>query len=160
VSFLVKRPLQSQGLSERHRRGAPMPTLHIDGQWQSAASGETREITCPADGSAVVTVDEGGEADALAAVRAARAAFDHGPWPSTPTPERAALLYRVADRLERELDDVARLESLDTGKRHVESRIDMEDSVAVFRHFASLAQAEAGRVVDPGVPDVSSRAVA
>ena len=136
-----------------------MPTLHIDGQWQTAASGETRDITCPADGSVVVTVDEGGEADALAAVRAARAAFDHGPWPSTPAPERSALLHRVADRLERELDEVARLEALDTGKRLVEARIDMEDIVAVFRHFAGLAQAEAGRVVDPGVPDVSSRVV-
>lgn len=136
-----------------------MSTLHIDGSWRSALSGETREITCPADGSAVITVDEGGEADALEAVRAARRAFDHGPWPSTPSPERAALLHRIADRLQDEIEDVARLESLDTGKRLVESRIDMEDIIAVFRHFASLAQAEAGRVVDAGMPDVSSRVV-
>ena len=136
-----------------------MKTLHIDGRWRAAASGDTREITCPADGSVVVTVDEGGAEDALEAVRAARRAFDEGPWPSTPAPERAALLHRIADRLERELDEVARLESLDTGKRLVESRIDMEDIVAVFRHFAGLAQAEAGRVVDAGVPDVSSRVV-
>src|SRR5690606_19963831 len=93
------------------------------------------------------------------AARAARAAFDNGPWPNTPAPERAALLHRLADRLERELDDVARLESQDTGKRFVESRMDMQDIVAVFRHFAALAQAEAGRVVDPGTPDVSSRIV-
>ncbi len=92
-----------------------MTTLHIAGQWRSAASGETREIICPADGSVVATVDEGGVPDAQDAVRAARAAFDNGPWPSTPAPERAALLHRVADRLERELDEVARLESLDTG---------------------------------------------
>ncbi len=136
-----------------------MSTLHIDGQWRAAASGETREITCPADGTVVTTVDEGGSADALEAIRAARRAFDHGPWPSTPTPERAALLHRIADRLERELEDVARLESLDTGKRLAESRIDMEDIVAVFRHFASLAQGEAGHVVDAGMPDVSSRVV-
>ena len=136
-----------------------MTTLHIAGQWRAAASGETREITSPADGSVVATVDEGGVADAQDAVRAARAAFDNGPWPTTPAPERAALLHRVADRLERELDDVATLESQDTGKRLVESRMDMEDIVAVFRHFASLAQAEAGRVVDPGTPDVSSRIV-
>lgn len=136
-----------------------MSTLYIAGQWRAAASGETREITSPADGSVVVTVDEGGAGDALEAVRAAREAFDSGPWPSTPAPERAALLHRIADRLERELDDVARLESLDTGKRHVEARLDMEDIVAVFRHFASLAQAEAGHVVDAGMPDVSSRVV-
>ena len=136
-----------------------MSTLHIDGAWRAATSGETREITCPADGTVVITVDEGGEADALEAVRAARRAFDEGPWPSTPSPERAALLHRVADRLQSEIEDVARLESLDTGKRLAESRIDMEDIIAVFRHFASLAQAEAGRVVDAGMPDVSSRVV-
>lgn len=136
-----------------------MSTLYINGQWRTAASGETREVTCPADRSVVATVDEGGAADALEAVRAARVAFDEGPWPTTPTPERAALLTRIADRLERELEDVARLEALDTGKRMVEARIDMQDIVAVFRHFASLAQAEAGRVIDAGMPDVSSRVV-
>lgn len=136
-----------------------MSTLHIDGEWRAATSGETRVITCPADGTVVITVDEGCETDALEAVRAARRAFDEGPWPSTPSPERAALLHRIADRLQSEIEDVARLESLDTGKRLVESRIDMEDIIAVFRHFASLAQAEAGRVVDAGTPDVSSRVV-
>ncbi|MCL8025174.1 aldehyde dehydrogenase family protein [Nocardioides bruguierae] len=137
----------------------PTPSLHIDGTWRAAADGETREIRCPADGSHVVTVAEGGAADAEAAVLAARRAFDEGPWPRTPAPERAALLHRLADRLEAEKDEVARLESLDTGKRFVESQIDVDDIVTVFRHFASLAQAEAGRVVDPGVPDVSSRVV-
>ena len=106
-----------------------MTTLHINGQWRTAASGETREITCPADGSVVATVDEGGAADALEAVRAARQAFDSGPWPSTPAPERAALLHRLADRLESELEEVARLEALDTGKRMVETRIDMHLSL-------------------------------
>lgn len=133
--------------------------LFIGGRWRDAADGETREIHCPADGSHVVTVPEGHADDAVAAVAAARAAFDDGPWPRTPAPERAALLHRLADRLETEKEEVARLESLDTGKRLVESRIDVDDIVAVFRHFASLAQADAGRVVDTGVPDVASRVV-
>jgi betaine-aldehyde dehydrogenase len=51
------------------------------------------------------------------------------------------------------------LESLDTGKRRVESEIDVDDVVAVFRHYAGLANADAGRVVDTGMPDVSSRVV-
>ncbi len=54
---------------------------------------------------------------------------------------------------------VAELESLDTGKRFVESQIDVDDIVAVFRHFASLANADAGRVVDTGMAGVSSRIV-
>ena len=136
-----------------------MPDLFIDGTWCDAADGATRDIHCPADGRHVVTVSEGGEKDAVAAVVAARSAFDNGPWPGTPAPERAALLHRLADRLEADKDEVARLESLDTGKRFVESQIDVDDIVSVFRHFAALAQAEAGRVVDTGMPDVVSRVV-
>jgi betaine-aldehyde dehydrogenase len=136
-----------------------MPHLYIDGEWRDAADGATREIRCPADGSLVTTVSEAGETDALAAVRAARRAFDHGPWRDTSSTERAEILRTVADRLEAEKDHVARLESLDTGKRFVESQIDVDDIVGVFRHFANLANADAGRVVDTGMPEVSSRIV-
>ena len=132
---------------------------YIDGEWRDAADGATREIHCPADGSLVATAAEGSESDALDAVRAARRAFDDGPWPHTPSPERAALLHRLADRLVAEKEQVARLESLDTGKRLVESRIDVDDVVGVFRHYAGLAQADAGRMVDTGMPDVVSRVV-
>jgi betaine-aldehyde dehydrogenase len=133
--------------------------LLIDGQWRDSSDGGTRTIRCPADGSEVGVVPEATAADAEAAVRAARRAFDEGPWPGTPAPERAALLRRVADRLVAEKDEVARLESLDTGKRFVESQIDVDDIEAVFRHFADLAAADAGRVVDTGQPDVASRVV-
>ena len=136
-----------------------MPEIYVAGRWRDAADGATREIRCPADGSLHATVSEGTAEDALAAVLAARSAFDNGPWPTTPAPERAAVLHRVADRLEAEKEEVARLESLDTGKRMVESRIDVDDIVGVFRHYAGLAQAEAGRVVDTGMPDVVSRVV-
>ena len=136
-----------------------MPELFIDGSWRDAGDGRTREIRCPADGSVVATVSEAGPEDALDAVRAARRAFDEGPWRDTPAPERAAILHRVADRLEADKDEVARLESLDTGKRLVESEIDVDDIVSVFRHYAGLANADAGRVVDTGMPDVSSRVV-
>ena len=136
-----------------------MDTLLIAGAWRPAHDARTRTIHCPADGREVVTVAEASEADARDAVAAARAAFDSGPWPRTPAPERAALLRRLADRLEAERDEVARLESLDTGKRFVESQIDVDDIVAVFRHFADLATADAGRVVETGMPAVSSRVV-
>jgi len=133
--------------------------MFIDGQWCEAASRRHREITCPADGSVVATVPEGDAGDAARAVDAARRAFDQGEWAATGSAERARLLFRLADRLEQHKDEVARLESLDTGKRLVESRIDMDDIAGVLRHFASLAQAHAGRVVDTGRADVSSRVV-
>ena len=136
-----------------------MTTLFIDGTWSDAADGATREIRCPADGRHVVTVAEAGPADAEAAIGAARRAFDSEPWPSTSFLERSALLHRLADLLERDKADIARLESLDTGKRLVESEYDVDDIVGVFRHFAGLAGAESGRVVDAGRADVVSRIV-
>ena len=136
-----------------------MPELFIDGTWRDAADGGMREIRCPADGSLVATVSEGTAEDARAAVRAARKAFDDGPWRDTTALERAEILHRVADLLEQQKGEVARLESLDTGKRLVESEIDVDDIVSVFRHYAGLANADAGRVVDAGMPEVSSRIV-
>ena len=93
-----------------------MAELFVDGRWRPAAEGGTREITCPADGSHVGTVAEATDADTLAAIAAARTAFDDGPWPRTSMSERGALLGRVADLLERDAAEVARAEALDTGK--------------------------------------------
>ncbi len=102
---------------------------------------------------------EAGPEDAQAAVAAARRAFDGGEWGPWTSAERAELLDRLADKLEAEADEVARLEALDTGKRLVEAKIDMADVVSVFRHFAKIAQADAGRVVDTANPAISSRIV-
>ncbi|MGP8303826.1 aldehyde dehydrogenase family protein [Streptomyces inhibens] len=136
-----------------------MPDLFIDGRWRSALTERTREIRCPADGSLVAVVDEAGGKDALDAVAAARRAFDEGPWPHTPDAERGDLLLRVAGLLLRDKAALARAESLDTGKRLVESEADIDDIAACFRYFGRLAGTEDGRVVDPGAPGIDSRIV-
>ncbi|AKN75642.1 betaine-aldehyde dehydrogenase [Streptomyces sp. PBH53] len=136
-----------------------MPDLYIDGMWRSALDERTREIRCPADGSLVGVVDEAGGKDTVEAVAAARRAFDTGPWPRTPAAERADLLLRVAGLLARDKDALARAESLDTGKRLVESAYDMDDVVNCFRYFGRLAASETGRVIDTGRADVDSRVV-
>ncbi len=132
-------------------------TLCIDGVWRPAAGGATREILDPADGTVLATVAEADARDADAAVAAARRAFDSGPWPRTPVPERAALLRRVADLLVRDREEIALTESRDTGKTLAEGRVDVDDVTAAFRWFATLVESEpAGRVVDAGSPDVHS----
>ena len=135
-----------------------MAELFIDGHWRPAAEGGTREITCPADGSHVGTVAEATDTDTLAAIGAARTAFDDGPWPRTPMTERGALLTRVADLLERDASEIARAEALDTGKRFVEAEYDVADVVSVFRHYAGVASmaSDAGRVADVGRDGVES----
>ena len=136
-----------------------MPEIFVHGRWQSARNGGLREIRCPADGSLVAEVDEAGSEDAAEAIASARHAFDHGPWPDVPAGERGTLLGRVAELLERDRDAIARAESLDTGKRIVESEYDVDDVAAVFRHYARVAAEDAGRVVDTGRTDVVSRVV-
>ncbi|NKQ56849.1 aldehyde dehydrogenase family protein [Amycolatopsis sp. K13G38] len=136
-----------------------MTELFIGGEWVAAKHGRTRRIQCPADGSVVGEVAEATREDTEAAIAAARTAFDAGPWPSTPAMTRGDLLLRVADLLERDKAGYARAESLDTGKRLVESEYDIADVTACFRYFGKLAGQDAGRVVDAGGPDAFSRIV-
>jgi betaine-aldehyde dehydrogenase len=136
-----------------------MSSLYIGGSWRSAASGATREIRCPADGTLVATVPEAGGADAREAVAAARTAFDTGPWPGTPERQRADLVAAVADVIERDSREFARAESLDTGKRLVESEYDMADVVACLRYYSGIGGTDSGRVVDTGRTDAISRIV-
>jgi len=136
-----------------------MATLFIDGTWRPGSSSDQREVVNPFDQSVVAKVDEATVEDVAAAVGAARAAFDAGEWPGTPAAERGALLRRVADLLVRDREDVARLETLDTGKTVGESRQDVDDVTAVFRYYADLADKDPGRLVDAGRADVVSRVV-
>jgi betaine-aldehyde dehydrogenase len=136
-----------------------VPSLYIDGEWTTGTAG-TADVLNPYDQSVVQTIDQAGPADVQRAVAAARAAFDSGPWPTTPVAERSALLHRVADLLVRDKERIARTESLDTGKTLRESRIDVDDVTAVFRYYADLVAVQAaGRLVDTGQPNVVSRVV-
>jgi len=134
-----------------------MTSIFVAGQWVEAFGSTTREIRCPADASLVREVADATGDHASAAVLAARDAFDHGPWPSTPERERGALLSRVADLLVRDKAVYARAEALDTGKRLVEAEYDLDDITACFRYFAASAGDHIGRVVDTGRVDAISR---
>jgi betaine-aldehyde dehydrogenase len=132
-------------------------TIHVNGAWRGAASGAQREVLDPADAKTLAVVAEGGVADTDAAVAAAREAFDEGRWPHTPVAERAALLRRAADLLQRDREAIALTESRDTGKTLEEGRVDVDDVTNAFRYFADLVVNESGgRVVDAGSPDIHS----
>ncbi|MGD9482303.1 aldehyde dehydrogenase family protein [Streptomyces sp. TRM70308] len=135
-----------------------MPELYIDGQWVAAAAGGRHQVVNPFDASVITEVDDGDETDVDHAVRAARRAFDSGQWSGLPTRERADVLHRVSRFLLRDQEEIARTETLDTGKTLTEARVDVEDVANCFRYFAELAGKDAGRVVDVG-PGVLSRVV-
>jgi betaine-aldehyde dehydrogenase len=135
-------------------------SLFIDGEWVASGDGTCSPVVNPSDGSVVTEVDVATDEQVQAAIAAARRAFDETEWPRTSPAERAALLDRIADLLERDLDDLARAETLNTGKALRESRIDIGDVIKVFRYYADLVVDEdAGRPVDAGSPTVVSRVV-
>jgi betaine-aldehyde dehydrogenase len=146
-------------LRDSQRERQRVHDLFVDGEWRAPALAAERQIRSPADGELVATVAEAAEADADAAVDAARAAFDRNDWRCLPEQERAAILARAADLIEGDKKDFARAESLDTGKRLVESGYDMDDVVACLRFYAGLGGTQAGRVVDTGRVDAISRIV-
>jgi betaine-aldehyde dehydrogenase len=133
-----------------------MNDLYIDGTWLDARSGASREITDPLDQRVVRTVAEADADDARDAIAAARRAFDDGDWPHLPGAERGRLLGRLADAIEADREQLASLETDDTGKTLVESRMDMDDIAGVVRYYAGLADKDGGEVVDAPIPGLRS----
>src|SRR5437870_4483511 len=116
---------------------APVRRMLIDGKWVEAASGKTFETPNPATGEVLARVAEAGPEDVDRAARAARRAFDAGPWPHTPPNERERFLLKVADLIEVHADELAQLETLDNGKPFMESRhVDIPAAAATFRYYA------------------------
>ena len=128
----------------------------IDGAQVPASSGATRAIINPFDRTVIARVAEGDRDDAQAAIAAARRAFDHGEWPRTPGKERGALLLRLAAQVERHRDELARLETLDTGKTLTESRWDMDDIAGLFRYYGRLAGELVGEPIESPAPGSTS----
>jgi len=136
-----------------------VPSLFIDGQWVASGDGTCSPVVDPSDGTIVTEVDVATDAQVQAAIASARRAFDRTEWARRPTSERAALLDRVADLLDRDLEALADAETANTGKALRESRADIADVIRVFRYYADLADKEAGRLVDAGSPTAISRIV-
>ena len=125
--------------------------MYIDGRWTGAASGETYEVIDPASEKVIGRVPKAGVADAEQAVRAARAAFDTGPWPKMKAVERAEVLNRAAALIRERAEHLARLESLQMGKLLEESRVDMQDAAHTFELYGGMVQDQHGETLEvPG----------
>ncbi len=133
--------------------------MYIDGQWVAAESGATREIINPYNQEVVAEVAEGDRSDAKAAIAAARRAFDAGEWADTPAPQRGALVHKLGELVERDHEELAELETLDTGKTLEESRWDMNDIAGIFKYFAGLADKDGGEIIASPVADSTSQVV-
>jgi aldehyde dehydrogenase (NAD+)/betaine-aldehyde dehydrogenase len=120
--------------------------LFIGGEFVDAVDGGAIEVRNPHDGSLLAEVAEARAADVDRAVEAATAAFPA--WSATPAAERGRLLYRLADAIEANADELARLESTDTGHPLKDSTLlDVPRTVATYRYFAGIADKVEGSVV-------------
>ena len=130
----------------------PSTKLLINGQWVEAVSGKRFTTINPATGDPICDVAEADEADVNLAVKAARAAFhSKAPWRRMSASERGKLLYKLADLMEKNADDLARLESLDNGKPYtIAKAADVALSIACYRYFAGWADKVQGKTIPVG----------
>ena len=119
----------------------PFTALHlIGGQWQGSADGKTFDRISPSHGVVVSRAALGGVAETLAAIAAARAAFDAGEWSRTSGKTRATLLLKVADLIEANVERIAVLETLESGKPITQARGEVSGAADLWRYAASLAR--------------------
>ena len=120
----------------------------IDGQWVDAASGKTFETIHPATEEVIANVAEGDAADIDRAVKAARQAFESGPWRTMDASDRGKLMHRLADLIEEEIDYLAALETLDNGKPIADARAaDLPLVINTIRYYAGWADKIQGTTV-------------
>jgi phenylacetaldehyde dehydrogenase len=136
----------AQFVSKRHQ-------LLINNQWVDAASGKTFETLNPATGEVLAHIASGDKEDIDRAVRAARKAFEDGPWRKMTASERGRLVWKLGDLIEQHLEEFATLESLDNGKPLTVARVaDVPLAVDLFRYMAGWATKIEGNTIPISVP--------
>jgi aldehyde dehydrogenase (NAD+) len=122
--------------------------LFINGKWQDSASGKTFATLNPATGETICQVAEGDKADVDLAVKAARKAFEEGPWPKMTAAERGRLLHRLADLIEKHQEELAALESLDNGKPYRDAlAADLPLTIKCYRYYAGWTDKVHGKTI-------------
>jgi phenylacetaldehyde dehydrogenase len=122
--------------------------MFINGKWVDAASGKTFPTYNPATGEVLANVAEGDREDIDRAVRAARDAFDSGPWSKMTPSERGRLIWKLADLIEKNAEEFAQLESLDNGKPVAIARLaDVPGTIDLFRYMAGWATKIEGNTI-------------
>jgi phenylacetaldehyde dehydrogenase len=127
--------------------------MYVGGQWTDAASGRTFETPNPATGETLARVAEGDAEDIDRAVRAARRAFEDGPWARMTPSERGRIIWRIGDLILEHVDEFAQIESLDNGKPlAVAQAADVPLAADLFHYMAGWATKIEGNTIDISVP--------
>lgn len=121
--------------------------LLVAGDEVPAASGRTLVVRNPATGEPIARVAAAGPEDVDRAVGAARGVFERGEWSQAPIAERAKVMHRFADRIEKRIDELYRLETLNNGRPVTETRAQVSRLPEWYRYNAALLVADRGAVV-------------
>ncbi|KQK08537.1 hypothetical protein BRADI_2g42360v3 [Brachypodium distachyon] len=114
--------------------------LFINGQFVDAASGKTFETRDPRTGEVIARIAEGDKADIDLAVKAAREAFDNGPWPRMPGCARGRILNKFADLVDSHIEELAALDTVDAGKLFMMGKlVDIPGGANLLRYYAGAA---------------------
>src|SRR5881398_3751693 len=124
---------------------------YINGQWVKSSSGEMFPVYDPSTEEMIAQVSSCTAADVHSAVKAARAAFDSGPWRQTTAADRGRILYRLAEKIRANAAQLAELECRNSGKPIVEAEYDVADTATCFEYYGGLATKIHGEVLP--VPD-------
>ncbi|HSG09409.1 MAG TPA: aldehyde dehydrogenase family protein [Longimicrobiales bacterium] len=125
--------------------------LWIANEWVDAQAGTTFATLNPATGEEIAQVSEARAEDVDRAVEAARAAMNDGAWRRMNPHKRSRLLWKLADAIEANADELAALETADNGKPYFESRkVDLPSIVENFRYFAGMADKVEGSTIPVG----------
>jgi len=125
--------------------------LYIDGEFVDAQSGGVIDVIDPATGELLAQTADAGPADVDRAVRAARAAFDHGPWREATAQDRGRVLFELARIVRARAAELAEIETRNSGKPIVEAEFDVADAATCFEYYGGLATKIHGDVLP--VPD-------
>lgn len=135
-----------------NERGTTIVKTHrnyIDSQWTAARA--SRRIVNPANGEIIARVASSSAADVETAIAAAREAFDRGLWRRSTARQRGRILFQMAELVRNHAAELARMETLQSGKPIIESEADMDDAAACFEYYGGLATKVHGQTLP--VPD-------
>lgn len=133
--------------------------MYIDGEWVLSSNGKTRDIINPYDNTVFAKVADGTLEDTRRAVAAAKRAFYEDGFGETSAKERAALMLKLADLMEENVSEIAKAETLNTGKALIESEYDVYDSVDCIRYYAGIINKPTGQTYSVSDPNVHSMTV-
>lgn len=126
--------------------------LYINGEYVPSESGKTFEVKNPSTEELIANVSEASEKDVDKAVKAAKDAFNNGEWTKIDAATRSRLIYKFADLLEENREELAQLEALDNGKKYQQAlEDDVDGTVEHFRYYAGWATKIFGKTtnIDP-----------